>query len=60
MAGLHWRGGLHRKLLSVGTVHAANPVDKAGCVAKGTMHALVIADMPFGSFQESPAEAFRN
>jgi 3-methyl-2-oxobutanoate hydroxymethyltransferase len=30
------------------------------CVAAGSTHALVIADMPFGSFQESPAQAFRN
>jgi 3-methyl-2-oxobutanoate hydroxymethyltransferase len=30
------------------------------CVARGSSKALVIADMPFGSFQESPAQAFRN
>jgi 3-methyl-2-oxobutanoate hydroxymethyltransferase len=30
------------------------------CVARGSTRALVIADMPFGSFQESPAHAFRN
>jgi 3-methyl-2-oxobutanoate hydroxymethyltransferase len=30
------------------------------CVARGSQRALVIADMPFGSFQESPAIAFRN
>jgi 3-methyl-2-oxobutanoate hydroxymethyltransferase len=30
------------------------------CVARGSERALVIADMPFGSFQESPAQAFRN
>ena len=30
------------------------------CVARGSEKALVIADMPFGSFQESPAQAFRN
>ena len=30
------------------------------CVARGSARALVIADMPFGSFQESPAQAFRN
>src|SRR5688572_25528523 len=28
------------------------------CVARGSSHALVIADMPFGSFQESPQQAF--
>jgi 3-methyl-2-oxobutanoate hydroxymethyltransferase len=30
------------------------------CVARGSERALVVADMPFGSFQESPAQAFRN
>jgi 3-methyl-2-oxobutanoate hydroxymethyltransferase len=29
------------------------------CVARGSRTALVIADMPFGSFQESPARAYR-
>jgi 3-methyl-2-oxobutanoate hydroxymethyltransferase len=30
------------------------------CVARGSENALVIADMPFGSFQGTPAAAFRN
>jgi 3-methyl-2-oxobutanoate hydroxymethyltransferase len=30
------------------------------CVARGSKQALVIADMPFGSFQESPQQAFAN
>ena len=30
------------------------------CVARGSERALIIADMPFGSFQESPERAFRN
>jgi 3-methyl-2-oxobutanoate hydroxymethyltransferase len=30
------------------------------CVARGAQRALLIADMPFGSFQEGPAQAFRN
>jgi len=28
------------------------------CVARGSSKALVLADLPFGSFQESPAQAF--
>jgi 3-methyl-2-oxobutanoate hydroxymethyltransferase len=30
------------------------------CVARGSSQALLIADMPFGSFQESPEQAFCN
>ncbi|MBK7658793.1 MAG: 3-methyl-2-oxobutanoate hydroxymethyltransferase [Betaproteobacteria bacterium] len=30
------------------------------CVVRGSQNAFVLADMPFGSFQESPAQAFRN
>ncbi len=30
------------------------------CVARGAKRAWIIADMPFGSFQMSPAEAFKN
>jgi 3-methyl-2-oxobutanoate hydroxymethyltransferase len=30
------------------------------CVARGSERALIIGDMPFGSFQESPAQAFHN
>ncbi len=30
------------------------------CVARGSKRAFVIADMPFGSFQASPAQAFGN
>ena len=29
-------------------------------VVRATQHACVVADMPFGSYQESPAQAFRN
>jgi 3-methyl-2-oxobutanoate hydroxymethyltransferase len=31
-----------------------------GCVVRGSTRAFVVADMPFGSYQESPAQAFRN
>jgi 3-methyl-2-oxobutanoate hydroxymethyltransferase len=31
-----------------------------GCVARGARRAFIIADMPFGSYQESPAQAMRN
>jgi len=30
------------------------------CVARGSTQALIIADMPFGTYQESPEQAFRN
>lgn len=29
-------------------------------VARGASHALVVVDLPFGSYQESPAQAFRS
>ncbi len=29
-------------------------------VVRGSKHALVVVDMPFGSYEESPSEAFRN
>lgn len=30
------------------------------CVARGSARAFIVADMPFGSYQESPAQAMRN
>jgi 3-methyl-2-oxobutanoate hydroxymethyltransferase len=30
------------------------------CVVRGSKHAFVVADMPFGSFQLGPAQAFEN
>ena len=30
------------------------------CVARGSSKALILADMPFGSYQESPGRAFRS
>lgn len=32
----------------------------AGAVARSTSHACIIVDMPFGSYQESPQQAFSN
>jgi len=29
-------------------------------VVRATQHALIVVDMPFGSYEESPAQAFRN
>ncbi|MDB5568844.1 MAG: panB [Hyphomicrobiales bacterium] len=31
-----------------------------GCVARGAQRAFIVADMPFGSYQESPSQAMRN
>jgi 3-methyl-2-oxobutanoate hydroxymethyltransferase len=31
-----------------------------GCVVRGSTRAFIMADMPFGSYQESPQQAFRN
>ena len=31
-----------------------------GCVSRGTTRALIVADMPFATFQESPQTAFRH
>ena len=45
------------------TTHAVRLEDAlyhTECVARGSRKALVITDMPFSSFQESPAQAFRN
>jgi len=30
------------------------------CVVRGSQHALVVGDLPFGSYQQSPAQAFEN
>jgi 3-methyl-2-oxobutanoate hydroxymethyltransferase len=45
------------------TTHAVSLEDAlyhTECVARGSRKALVITDMPFSSFQESPQQAFRN
>lgn len=35
-------------------------INHAGAVMRGSQHACVIVDLPFGSYQESPEQAFRN
>ncbi len=41
-------------------VTLADMVYHVGCVARGAKRAFLIGDMPFGSFQESAEQAFRN
>mgnify|MGYP001156581056 CR=1 FL=1 len=41
-------------------VTLADVIYHTACVARGSARPLVIADMPFGSFQESPQQALRN
>ena len=43
----------HGVTLEMAIAHGAS-------VVRGTEHACVIVDMPFGSYQESPEQAFRN
>lgn len=47
----------HDSTLPVSVEHIAYHV---GCVRRGCQRPLIIADLPFGSFQESPQAAFRN
>lgn len=47
----------HRSTLPVAMEHMEY---HTGCVARGASRAFVVADMPFGSYQESPAQAMRN
>jgi 3-methyl-2-oxobutanoate hydroxymethyltransferase len=47
----------HDTTLSVTVEHV---VYHTACVVRGSQRLLIIADMPFGSFQESPQRAFRN
>ncbi len=41
-------------------VSQADMVYHVACVARGCQRPLIIADMPFGTYQESPELAFRN
>ena len=42
------------------TITAEQMAFQAAAVVRSTQHACVIVDMPFGSYQESPGQAFRN
>jgi len=45
------------------TTLPVKPADMAyhtACVARGSKRAFLVTDMPFGTFQESPQQAFRN
>lgn len=42
------------------TITARQMAFHAAAVVRATQHACVIVDMPFGSYQESPEQAFRN
>jgi 3-methyl-2-oxobutanoate hydroxymethyltransferase len=41
-------------------VKLADMAYHTACVARGSKRAFLITDMPFGTFQESPQQAFRN
>jgi len=41
-------------------VTLADVIYHTQCVARGSTQALIIADMPFGTYQESPEQALRN
>lgn len=41
-------------------VRLADMVYHTACVARGSKHAFIVSDMPFGSYQESPQQAFRS
>ena len=41
-------------------VTMADMVYHTQCVARGTQRALVLGDLPFGSYQQSPQQAFEN
>jgi len=42
------------------TITVEQLTQHAAAVVRATRHACVVVDMPFGSYQESPAQAFRN
>lgn len=42
------------------SVTLENMIHHASCVVRGTQHALVVADMPFGTYQASPEQAVAN
>src|SRR5262249_42545065 len=41
-------------------VKLADMAYHTACVARGSKRSFLVADMPFGTFQESPQQAFRN
>lgn len=53
-------GMVHHGLPSTVPVTLEMMILHGGAVVRGSVQALVVVDMPFGSYEESPQQAFRN